>query len=137
MIYLRQVFLRTAREYLSDFQAGRKALILSTKQRFYQQIFIPANNDDKRILMKMSDQISAAIARVTREEVDINNVRNSKDLISELGLNSIARMKLVLELERTFGVEIDLDKMDISVFKTVDALENYIQQNSKVIPENN
>lgn len=85
--------------------------------------------------MKMSDQISEAIARVTREEVDINNVRNSQDLISELGLNSIARMKLVLELEKTFGVEIDLDKMDLSVFKTVDALEIYIRQNSKVIPE--
>lgn len=85
----------------------------------------------------MSDQISAAIARVTREEVDMDNVRNSKNLIPEFGLNSITRMKLVLELEKTFGVEIDLDKMDISVFNSVDALENYIQQNSKVIPESN
>ncbi|HEY0057790.1 MAG TPA: acyl carrier protein [Flavisolibacter sp.] len=87
--------------------------------------------------MKMSDQISEAIARVTREEVDIDNVRNSQDLVSELGLNSIARMKLVLELEKTFGVEIDVDQMDLSVFKTVDALENYVRQNSKVIPESN
>jgi acyl carrier protein len=87
--------------------------------------------------MKMSDQISAAIARVTREEVDMDNVRNSKNLISELGLNSIARMKLVLELERTFEVEIDLDKMDITVFNSVDALEDYIRQNSKAIPESN
>jgi acyl carrier protein len=85
----------------------------------------------------MSDQISEAIARVTREEVDIDNVRNSQDLVSELGLNSIARMKLVLELEKTFGVEIDVDQMDLSVFKTVDALENYVRQNSKVIPESN
>lgn len=87
--------------------------------------------------MKMSDQISAAIARVTREEVDMDNVRNSKNLISELGLNSIARMKLVLELERAFEVEIDLDKMDITVFNSVDALEDYIRQNSKAVPEGN
>lgn len=87
--------------------------------------------------MKMTDQISAAIARVTREEVDMDTVRNSKDLISELGLDSIARMKLVLELEKTFGVEIDLDKMDIPVFNSVDALEDYIRQNSKTIPESN
>jgi acyl carrier protein len=87
--------------------------------------------------MKMTDQISAAIARVTREEADMDNVRNSKDLISELGLDSIARMKLVLELEKTFGVEIDLDKMDIAVFNSVDSLEDYIRQNSKAIPESN
>ncbi len=67
----------------------------------------------------------------------MDNVRNSKNLISELGLNSIARMKLVLELERTFEVEIDLDKMDITVFNSVDALEDYIRQNSKAIPESN
>lgn len=87
--------------------------------------------------MTMSDQIAAAIAKVTREEVDMNAVRRSKDLIAELGLNSIARMKLVLELEKTFEVEIDLDGMDLSVFNSVDALEEYIRQNSKAVPENN
>lgn len=87
--------------------------------------------------MTMSDQIAAAIAKVTREEVDMNAVRGSKDLIAELGLNSIARMKLVLELEKTFGVEIDLDGMDLSVFNSIDALEEYIRQNSKAVPENN
>lgn len=85
------------------------------------------------MIMNMPDQIAAAIARVTREEVDIKNIKNSTNLITELGLNSIARMKLVLELEKTLDVEIDLDNMDLPVFNSVSALEDYIRQNSRTV----
>lgn len=77
----------------------------------------------------MLNKLSAAIEAVIKQKIDINQLRESKELIAELGLNSINRMRLILELEKAFEVEFDLENLDISVFNSIDALENYIKHN--------
>lgn len=77
----------------------------------------------------MLNKLSAAFEAVIKQKIDINQLRESKELIAELGLNSINRMRLILELEKVFDVEFDLENLDISVFNSIDALENYIKHN--------
>ncbi len=74
----------------------------------------------------MIERISRAIENVIKEKVDIDQLRNSKELINDLGLNSINRMRLILELEKIFQVQFDLEKIDISVFNNLECLEQYI-----------
>lgn len=77
----------------------------------------------------MLNKLSVAIEAVIKQKVDINQLKNSKELVSELGLNSINRMRLILELERVFDIELNLENLDISVFNSIEALENYIKGN--------
>jgi acyl carrier protein len=88
-------------------------------------------------LNKMVNEISAAIAKITREPVDINHLKSSNALVADLGLNSINRMRLILELEKTLNIEIDLQQIDVTVFNSLEQLEKYIQNNSRLSSDNN
>lgn len=77
----------------------------------------------------MLNKLSAAIETVIKQKIDINQLKDSKELIAELGLNSINRMRLILELEKAFEIEFDLENLDISVFNSIEGLENYIKYN--------
>ena len=85
----------------------------------------------------MLHEIAAAIAKVTREPVDLSQLKNSKALVADLGLNSITRMRLIMQLERSLQIEIDLEQIDITVFNSLEQLEQYIQHHSKAIPGSN
>jgi len=74
----------------------------------------------------MREKIVTAIALLVKEEPA--DWQNSKDLAFDIGLNSINRMRLLLALEQVFDVQFNPEKISISVFDSLDQLEEFVRE---------
>ncbi len=73
----------------------------------------------------MMDKIKEIIAQYT--EIDLNKISEDTQLKTDLGLNSLAMMNIVVELEDAFGVEID--ESTAMEFVTVGDVLAYLNKN--------
>ena len=60
--------------------------------------------------------------------VDIDAVTNDKNLMEDLGADSLDTVQLVMEFEEEYGIEITDD--DAETLTTVGAIKQYIEDNS-------
>ncbi len=72
-------------------------------------------------------QIKEAIVRSLRLTMSPSEIENGITLFGEgLGLDSIDALELVLELERTFGVQITDEEMGSRVLRSVNTIAEFI-----------
>ena len=72
-------------------------------------------------------EIKQAIVRSLRLPITADEIGDSTPLFGEgLGLDSIDVLELVLELERSFGVEIADQETGARVLRSVDTIADYI-----------
>ncbi|MCW3465315.1 acyl carrier protein [Chitinophaga nivalis] len=81
----------------------------------------------------MKDKIIKAIERVTGEQVDVNLAMHSTNLLFDLGLNSLNLIEFIVELEKTFEMEVDMSALSLTVFDSLDSIAHFVNQN---IPKN-
>jgi D-alanine--poly(phosphoribitol) ligase subunit 2 len=72
----------------------------------------------------MQDPVSvnARIVAIFNEKLNIDRPANDVDLFETGVLDSLMFLSLLLELEKSFGVRIELEKLDFGDFKSVDRI---------------
>jgi acyl carrier protein len=76
----------------------------------------------------LAEQVKIAIVRCLRMPIKPEEIQNDIPLFDEgLGLDSIDALEIVLELQRTFGVEISDEQVGKRVLQSVSTIVGFIE----------
>jgi acyl carrier protein len=76
----------------------------------------------------LTEQVKAAIVRCLRMPITPEEIKDDMPLFDEgLGLDSIDALEIVLELQRTFGVEISDEQVGQRVLRSVSTIVGFIE----------
>jgi acyl carrier protein len=76
----------------------------------------------------LAEQVKAAIVRCLRMPITPGEIKDDMPLFDEgLGLDSIDALEIVLELQRTFGVEISDEQVGKRVLRSVSTIVGFIE----------
>ena len=76
----------------------------------------------------LASQVKAAIVRCLRMPIQLEEIRDDLPLFDQgLGLDSIDALEIVLELQRSFGVEIDDEQVGRRVLRDVRTIVAFIE----------
>jgi acyl carrier protein len=76
----------------------------------------------------LASQVKAAIVRCLRMPIEPQEIRDDMPLFDEgLGLDSIDALEIVLELQRSFGVEIGDEQVGRRVLRDVRTIVAFIE----------
>lgn len=76
----------------------------------------------------LSEQVKVAIVRCLRMPIKPEEIKDDMPLFDEgLGLDSIDALEIVLELQRTFGVEITDEQVGKRVLRSVSTIVGFIE----------
>jgi acyl carrier protein len=76
----------------------------------------------------LSEQVKVAIVRCLRMPITPEEIQDDMPLFDEgLGLDSIDALEIVLELQRTFNVEITDEQLGKRVLRSVGTIVRYIE----------
>jgi len=77
----------------------------------------------------LEQQVKAAIIRCLRMPISPDEIQADVPLFDEgLGLDSIDALELVLELQRSFGVEVSDEQMGRRVLRSVKTIVEFIEE---------
>ena len=77
----------------------------------------------------LKGELKQAIVRGLRLPISPDEIRNDMSLFGEgLGLDSIDVLELVLELERSFGVQIRDEQTGAEVLRSVDTIAAFVER---------
>jgi acyl carrier protein len=79
----------------------------------------------------MKDQIKQILSEIKDDESLATGITDDMHLMKDVGLTSLDMMRLMLELEEEFDIEIDIDKINLSVFESLDKLCDFITEMKK------
>jgi acyl carrier protein len=81
----------------------------------------------------LASQVKVAIVRCLRMPIKPEEIKDDMPLFEEgLGLDSIDVLEIVLELQRTFGVEIADEQVGKRVLRSVSTIVGFIETNRKI-----
>ena len=81
----------------------------------------------------LASQVKAAIVRCLRMPIQPEEIRDDLPLFDQgLGLDSIDALEIVLELQRSFGVEIDDEQVGRRVLRDVRTIVAFIESSPQV-----
>jgi acyl carrier protein len=76
----------------------------------------------------LAGEVKAAIVRCLRMPIKPEEIKDDMRLFDEgLGLDSIDALEIVLELQRTFGVEISDEQVGKRVLRSVSTIVGFIE----------
>jgi acyl carrier protein len=76
----------------------------------------------------LAEQVKVAIVRCLRMPIKPEEIKDEMPLFDEgLGLDSIDALEIVLELQRTFGVEISDEQVGKRVLRSVSTIVGFIE----------
>jgi acyl carrier protein len=79
---------------------------------------------------RLADQVKGAIVRCLRMPIKPEEIQDDMPLFDEgLGLDSIDALEIVLELQRSFGVEISDEQVGKRVLRSVSSIVQFIEAN--------
>ncbi len=81
---------------------------------------------EEKSLSEIKMQLKEIIVSIADFEIDTKNIDNGKDGIKKLGLNSLAVIKMMVEIERKFDIEMDVDEDNADILYSIDELAQYI-----------
>jgi acyl carrier protein len=83
------------------------------------------STSDERARLK--DELKKAIVRGLRLPISADEIEDAAPLFGEgLGLDSIDVLELVLELERSFGVQIRDEETGTEVLRSIDTIADFV-----------
>jgi acyl carrier protein len=81
----------------------------------------------------LAEEVKAAIVRCLRMPITPEEIANDLPLFDQgLGLDSIDALEIVLELQRTFGVEISDEQVGQRVLRSVETIVGFIKTNREM-----
>jgi len=82
----------------------------------------------------MENQIKATISKILSHQFNMGNTTNTTleadaDLIRDYGLNSLNLLQFIVSMEKEFGIDIDIEKLDLKYFNNLSLLTTFIKKN--------
>lgn len=80
----------------------------------------------------MVNDVELRLKRIMIEKLGVDDTADirSEDSFYYWNLNSLSFLKLIVEVEKEFGLEIDEDSISLDKLGTLKSLAEYIQRNS-------
>jgi len=75
----------------------------------------------------MKEKIANILTGILNSKISPDDIQKKTNLITDLGLTSLDVMYFILETENVFGIEIDLDKVDLNTFFVYKSMKKYIE----------
>lgn len=76
--------------------------------------------------MKFEDILKEIIIDNTLEKVDVQEIDDTTDFISEFGINSIITVKILVDIEEKFSIKLDTDDLNEPIMKNFKSLKEYV-----------
>ena len=81
----------------------------------------------------LATEVKAAIVRCLRMPIKPEEIKDDMLLFDEgLGLDSIDALEIVLELQRSFGIEISDEEVGKRVLRSVSTIVDFIESNQEL-----
>lgn len=74
----------------------------------------------------IQDKIKNIIVSIADAKIDKTMIESGENGISRLGLNSLNMIKILVEIEKEFDVEIDYEEINPQVWSSLKQLSDYI-----------
>ncbi|WP_420572449.1 acyl carrier protein [Kordia sp.] len=75
----------------------------------------------------MKEKIANILTEILDETITADSIQEDTNLTTELGMTSLNMMYFILEIENVFGVEVDLEEIDLEVFFVYKTIKAYIE----------
>ena len=75
----------------------------------------------------ISEKIADLLTEITQNEIKLSKIKNSKDLLNDLGLDSIAVLRVIMEIEKVFDIKIDTSELNIQLFSDFSRLTGFVK----------
>ncbi|WP_046745910.1 acyl carrier protein [Kordia zhangzhouensis] len=76
----------------------------------------------------MKAQIASILTEILDETITVADIQDDTNLTSDLGMTSLNMMYFILEIENVFGVEVDLEEVDLETFFVYKTVKAYIER---------
>lgn len=105
---------------------GRAAI----HEEFEERTLIDHSKDSmKGTIMLDRAVVQSQIAHLIADKLELDEPAVDTDLFNEGILDSLSYVRLVVELQQEFGVQISLGEIDIDHFRTVEQIAEFLMQN--------
>jgi acyl carrier protein len=75
----------------------------------------------------VKNQLKLILSRIKENPALAETITDESHLMKDVGLTSLDMMYLLLELEEEFDIEIDISKINIEVFSSLNNLSSFVQ----------
>ena len=73
-----------------------------------------------------NSEINTKVLIIIKSHINDENINSNTDIINSNKLDSFALIQIVMELEQSFNVSIETEKLTIENFKNVDSISSLI-----------
>jgi acyl carrier protein len=79
---------------------------------------------------KNMDSIEATLIKILNQNITAKKIDHieADEKLEALGINSITFIKIIVVLEKEFGIEFDDEDLDVNVFSSLKSLITYIKE---------
>lgn len=76
--------------------------------------------------MNTAERLLNILSTVTNREITLDQVQD-KNMVEQLGLNSIDALEVLIRVEGEFGIQIDDDDLSIDLVQSIAKLAEYVE----------
>lgn len=76
----------------------------------------------------MKEKLASILSEILDETITPNDIKEDTNLTTDLGMTSLNMMYFILEIENVFGVEVDLEEVDLDTFFVYKTVKAYIEK---------
>ncbi|EDP95404.1 acyl carrier protein [Kordia algicida OT-1] len=76
----------------------------------------------------MKEKLASILTEILDETITPNDIKEDTNLTTDLGMTSLNMMYFILEIENVFGVEVDLEEVDLETFFVYKTVKAYIEK---------
>jgi len=76
---------------------------------------------------EISQKIVGLLSEITQQDIELTEVINSDNILEDFMLDSVAILRLIMEIESVFDIKIDNFEMDMELFSDFRILSNIIE----------
>lgn len=76
----------------------------------------------------MKEKLAVILTEILDETITPNDIQEETNLTTDLGMTSLNMMYFILELENVFGVEVDLEEIDLDTFFVYKSVREFIER---------
>lgn len=76
----------------------------------------------------MKEQLATILTEILEETITPADIQEDTNLTTDLGMTSLNMMYFILEIENVFGVEVDLEEVDLDTFFVYKTVKAYIEK---------
>ncbi len=74
----------------------------------------------------MKEKLVNIICEVKEDTSLVDKIKNSTDLLNEIGIDSLQLINIILKIEDEIDVQFNFDEFDMDSLKSIDSLWEYI-----------